>query len=452
MNNRHCRGNRRTHRSRALGAAAASTVQRLEPRLMLAAQLVADLNTGTPGSNPGTMVDLNGTLFFIADDGVHGKELWKSDGTSTGTVMVKDIKPGAGAGIGSWLINFGGRLFFAADDGVNGMELWRSDGTAEGTLLLKDIHAGGSSSPGANFTDDHRTRLVVGDTLYFRATDATGDELWKTDGTRRGTVQVKDIVSGAGSSSPGQLTELKGRVVFSAYDGVRASLFGTDGTPGGTVNLGANAGVSNPVYLAASGNYVYFRNFESATQSTLRRTDGTPQGTTAVGSPLTGSIHNITDYGGLPLFVVQQFSGGGYDLYRLNPTGTATQVKLAGPYNAEGYINVAGKLYFRAGGGGGFNGGLWTTDGTDVGTQLVADVSPDGAGRDNTFVRYGASSLLFFGARPGAPRTLWKSDGTMTGTTPIATLDLAPYDAFNPPGILPIGQTIYVPPTFRAAA
>ena len=44
-------------------------------------------------SDPSSLTGVGGTLFFTADDGIHGRELWKSDGTKAGTVLVKDIDP-----------------------------------------------------------------------------------------------------------------------------------------------------------------------------------------------------------------------------------------------------------------------------------------------------------------------------------------------------------------------
>src|SRR5688500_14331747 len=74
-------------------------VERLEDRCVPAAILFADVNPGFASSNPESLVDAGGTLYFSADDGVHGTELWKTDGTAAGTGLVKDIQPGiAGSG------------------------------------------------------------------------------------------------------------------------------------------------------------------------------------------------------------------------------------------------------------------------------------------------------------------------------------------------------------------
>ena len=82
-------------------------------------------------------------MFFTATDGTHGQELWKSNGSRTGTVLVKDIRPCPGQYRGpSELTRVGSRLFFAGNDGVHGQELWKSDGTKAGTVLVKNINPG----------------------------------------------------------------------------------------------------------------------------------------------------------------------------------------------------------------------------------------------------------------------------------------------------------------------
>ena len=93
-------------------------------------------------TGPSYLTAVGGTLFFTADDGVHGRELWKSDGTRAGTVLVKDIDPRRATTTTkrpASLTDVGGTLFFTADDGVHGPELWKSDGTKAGTVLVKDI-------------------------------------------------------------------------------------------------------------------------------------------------------------------------------------------------------------------------------------------------------------------------------------------------------------------------
>ena len=161
------------------------------------------------GSNPTELTAVGSTLYFSADDGTNGRQLWKSDGTADGTELVKDIGTG-GAGGG---YNYGSRprsltavgstLYFSADDGTNGTELWKSDGTAAGTQLVKDIRPG-ISPYFPSYSSSPSDLTAVGSTLFFSANDGTnGRELWKSDGTTAGTQLVKDIQTGAPSSISG---------------------------------------------------------------------------------------------------------------------------------------------------------------------------------------------------------------------------------------------------------
>ena len=117
--------------------------------------MVDDINPNGASSNPAYLTNVGGELFFRATDGTHGDELWKSDGTSSGTMLVDDINPGPDSSYPTYLMNVNGELYFRASDGTHGFELWKSDGTSSGTVLVEDINPGakeaamaGSQEPG----------------------------------------------------------------------------------------------------------------------------------------------------------------------------------------------------------------------------------------------------------------------------------------------------------------
>ena len=198
---------------------------------------------------------MDGTLYFTADDGANGKELWKSDGTDAGTVMVKNINAVAGSAIDS-LVVMNGVLYFTADDGINGRELWKSDGTNAGTVILKNINPGINNSSPDGLTN-------INGVLYFSADDgANGKELWKSDGTAAGTVLVKDIYNGPNSSLPGSFTLVDNTLFFSADDGVAGrELWKSSGLPAGTAmvkDIFAGISSSNPTVLTRIGSNLLF--------------------------------------------------------------------------------------------------------------------------------------------------------------------------------------------------
>ena len=180
-------------------------------------------------SNISNPTSVGNTLYFSNDGGSTGRELWKSDGTAEGTQLVLDILPeqrrnGTPINNGSNpedLIDVNGTLFFTADDGENGRALWKSDGTAEGTQLVADIDESTSSnSLVSNFT-------AIGDTLYFvQNTGFNNNLLWQSDGTAEGTFVIEPEEINLGGSTtpsftdPNQLIELEGELYFTgeAYD------------------------------------------------------------------------------------------------------------------------------------------------------------------------------------------------------------------------------------------
>src|SRR5688500_890092 len=182
--------------ARAVPAAAVMAAVFLTPGLAAEsddrAWLVKDVDdtfVRTANSDPFDVVEIRGVAFFTADDGVNGRELWRTDGTEAGTFLVKDIRLGPAGSNPFGLIDANGTLFFVADDGLAGQEVWKSDGTPQGTILVKDIVPG----PGSSFRAPNRLMrdAVLNGLLFFAAFQpSTGTELWKTDGTESGTVLV----------------------------------------------------------------------------------------------------------------------------------------------------------------------------------------------------------------------------------------------------------------------
>ena len=355
------------------------------------------INSNEPmGSMPMSLININGTLFFSANDGVSGQELWKSDGTPDGTFLVKDIDSSGD----SWpqdLTNVNGTLFFSANDGVSGQELWKSDGTSGGTVMVKDINLSGDSYP--------QSFISGGGTLYFVADDGVnGSEPWKSDGTSGGTMMIKDI-NPSGGSSPQQLTYCNDSLFFIANSSGMGgtTIWKSDGTSSGTVAL-IFPGMSTPNSLFCAGTTLFFtsNNFNGNTGVELGKTDGTNAGTV----------------------LVKDINPGGDSSYPTN------------------FADIDGVLYFSATDG--IHGQeLWKTDGTSEGTVMVKDINP-GSGDSNPaqFFNNGGG-IIYFDASDGPHGIeLWKTDGTYDGTVMVKDINTNNGDSW-PGGFTKIYDAIY---------
>ena len=183
---------------------------------------VADLRSGTGGSSPGSYMAIlvGDTLYFSAYLGSSGTELWAQDTSNSSTWQVADISSGGSSNPGYYMaILVGDTLYFDAriTATTSGYELWAHDTSNSSTWQVTDINSGTTGSfPG------YYMEMLVGDTLYFSATDGiSGHELWAHDTSTSSTWRVADIWSGLGSSNPGQyMAILVGDTLyFSANDG-----------------------------------------------------------------------------------------------------------------------------------------------------------------------------------------------------------------------------------------
>lgn len=296
------------------------------------------------------LVAFNGGLVFAADDGVSGRELWFTDGTAAGTRLIADINPAANAdsrlnGSSPQFISddganiLGNRLFFSADDGTNGREIWVTDGTTAGTRLVSDIARGTASS-------DPRDFQAYGSRMMFTADNGFGGrELWRSDGTQAGTQQVGEINMN-GSAAPGGLTVLGNRLVFVANDGIRGEEPWVLTSPTGTPTLlrdvrdGRVSSISNG--FTELGGKLYFAANDGERGFEVHVTDGTPGGTLLFRDifegPNTSAPRDFVKVGNA-LYFAATTAATGTELYRIDD-GFAAVTLVADLFRGAGGSGV----------------------------------------------------------------------------------------------------------------
>ncbi|MCM2278624.1 MAG: hypothetical protein NDJ89_11175 [Oligoflexia bacterium] len=383
---------------------------------------------GFLGSNP--PVRLGDAIYFAADDGVNGTELWRSDGTPDGTWLVKDIAPGAASSDPTGFAVSGSWLYFAANDGSSGTELWRSDGTAAGTTQVKDLW------PGATGSTPRSLLGTDGFLYFFAASDTGGLEPWRSDGTAAGTLQLVDVNPGAADSETGTWGQAGGIVYFSASTGFSGGLWRTDGTPGGTSLLHdyASFGVSLVRNFQEFAGQLFF-SAKSSGGTELWRSDGTAPGTAMVKDLFPGA--NSSSPASLTVFNGSLFFGAETSLYAnmlWKSDGTGAGTVAIHPGIVSDLFVSGSLLYFRLGGE------PWVSDGSAVGTRLLRRINPDSSSLAYPPHFTTLGDWTYFAADDGVNgRGLWRTNGTEEGSARIAGLALAPYTF-----VIPLGSRLLV--------
>jgi ELWxxDGT repeat protein len=338
-------------------------------------------------------------LYFSADDGAHGRELWVSDGTKPGTKMVKDATSGPGSTAISEIADGAGLAYFTRAH----RDLWRSDGTARGTSLLRRF---------SGVTVD--AAPVLGKALIFSADDG----LWRSDGTTPGTRRVSPVFWALDG-----LTRFRDRVYFRAdpplgpFGGI-PELWSSNGTKVGTKRLGP---ALNPTDLTVMGNRLYFNARKSESRNPrLYHIDGIVSGPAPV-SPRVRPLNDMAAAAG-HLWAIDGSRG------RLEPDrlwvsdGTAPGTLLLHEglgewsvydWDGPGHVGLDGRLWFAAGplavvgdAVDATDSEVWSSDGTISGTLEAADVNADGSSFPRELVKLGRT--LLFSADDGIHgRELW---------------------------------------------
>ncbi|MBE9142504.1 hypothetical protein [Planktothrix mougeotii] len=409
----------------------------------------------------------NNTLYFevlVQDPNTNlsSLQLWKTDGTDTGTQLIKDW--GSSLTINSF-IPVDNSLYFSAGNYWNDTQLWKTDGTEAGTILVKDFGNGISDITEVN------NSLYLDISQYDSMTATSTAQLWKTDSTGTGVELIKDFgnltFGTAYEDSKISVNDILYFEIGQSYSYYSSSpspalsqLWKSDGTNTGTTivkDLGSSKDINN--FWDNLNNTFYFSasipNSENYSNTTyeLWKSDGTDGGTTLVQDFGKSSLNYLTTVNNTLYFTVNSFDSltkiNDRELWKVDSNGNISLVKNFGDFLIEEWEVIDNTLYFQASKTDSdtytSTAQLWKTDGTDMGTVLVKEFpnsdwiwSYNGSGLEVI-----NNTLYFPLTDPNYGTELWMSDGTETGTIMVA--DINPGQASSDASIpVDVNGTLYL--------
>jgi len=344
-----------------------------------------DVNKGITGSEPKNIIEVNGITFFTADHFTPdvGRELWRTDWTPEGTFMVKDIWPYRSISSNPRnMVEFQGELVFVADSSGDFSQIWKSDGTEQGTQKIW------SSRDITNISNGITDLYAFDSLLLFSGFSSTfGKELWVSDGTKDGSHMIDDYSAGKGHSSPYGFTQVGDKVFFKQHTPTTGvEIWVTDGTKQGTLLLKdiypgpvSSLQLSNTPWVDF-GNKLYFSALNQGMGEELWVSDGTPEGTRLVvnlSSPVEGSKPRSLCASSNGVLFVADNHRNEQVLMRTRGDSSSTQgllgySQISGSSFPHNLTLYDGSIYFMANDNVHGN-ELWTSMGDEASTKLVRD-------------------------------------------------------------------------------
>jgi ELWxxDGT repeat protein len=461
--------------------------------------MLLDVNPEDAGWNQLILESLGDHVIYVGIPEYNNKQLYSTDGTSENTSPITNIRGEEWSRIRG-MTEFDGYLFFNADDGETGQELWRSDGTPEGTFLYQDVQEGSNGGTFFNIRtvnnkllfdssfgiekrlmvlddaestavplfdawggNDNVGNLEVFDNeVYFSARDTddfgSGDDLWKTNGTPEGTEKVFNF--GTYDISPEKFFGTSDQLWFFGEQYGTApewGLYKSDGTSDGTEhvaqhNLDGNNWGSNMLEEYNDG--VLYTVFNTSVGRELYFSDGTSEGSYMVQNIASGSespyIENLVPFNDEMYFLADNVSNG-TELWKTDATGVGTNMLIdLMPGVSSGGLDVRngtptlvelnGSLLF----GGATEEGdyeLFISDGTSEGTEMLLEINATGSASPHNFFR--ASEKVYFTANDGTNGfELWKTDGTALGTEMVGNINTGGQGSY-PREFIEFGDHLY---------
>ena len=396
-----------------------------------------DIAAGAAAGSPGNLTMIGDRLFFTADDGIHGRELWVSDGTVPGTRLVADILPGSQGSSPAELTVAHGRLYLHADGGA-GAGIWASDGTAAGTRLVHET--GPLPSWGGTLLDMGDGRLAF---HQGPANAASALTFVDADGTVTG---FADLGPGSGyihyAATPEGIVAAVSRET--GWTGSpdfptiihQSSFWVSDGTPEGTRPLGdvtQEGWRLSGITAVLDGTVVFSSSMDTYREEQDR---ATRVGVLDMATGETALVPSLSEQGfierrgqldqGLPGAAGDRLLLVGEDYWQGSQRILATDGTLEGSaelHRSEVWyqdVETAGdRAFFLTQASGADPGALWVTDGTPEGTRKVRDTAAGAIG-GQLLGDLDGRMLGYEHDYPASTNRFYLTDGTADGTVPLA--------------------------------
>ena len=394
------------------------------------------------------MAEVKGRLIFPASAGRRGWALWTAGGTSTSASMLKDCLSGCGHGrqYGGVVTAIGGRAVFMLADTAHGTQLWSTDGTAGGTRDLHDFCAGPCALDLTYGFVPLLSRLA-----FALEGVKTNPDLWWTDGTPAGTRPLTHLTGGvlSGTAAP---VAVGSRIFFSADSAAGEELWVIDkGKARQAANLAEDVGSSSPAGLTALGDRLVFQAQGSFAAEDLWQTRGTAATTSQIAEDVSLALpppsdcpptcfHLLAAVDSRIVFLSSDRQG--FQLWRTGdspatPDNTLQLTSVQPPgFMVPSLAVLAGRAFFFIGRPDRLE--LWRSDGTPDGTLQVASMPA-------AYIAFGlkaAGGALWFGVQTDDASSIWRSDGTTAGTAEVATLpEMVDISFFTP--LTSVGSRVF---------